>query len=209
MANSLRSSPTERYLRHLADASKGNGLANLTQGRIGDMRAPFRSIGFSGDGSEVWSAGTERRRLMLWPLIGGAPHHFLDDVQQRLLGHLTARGWCITRGNQATPRSWRISTATIHARLFKMTQDYTTTIRSGQGMGDGSSSYVAAQRREKWTYGVFRRTGERRNNLPISTLTLSIRPRSMSGRFCSWPTTKTGKGHGCGHSIPKPKLPVE
>jgi Tol biopolymer transport system component/predicted Ser/Thr protein kinase len=59
--------------------SNGNGLANLTKGRIGDARAPLRAIGFSGDGSEVWSAGTEARRLMLWPLIGGEPHHFLAD----------------------------------------------------------------------------------------------------------------------------------
>jgi Tol biopolymer transport system component/predicted Ser/Thr protein kinase len=59
--------------------SNGNGLANLTKGRIGDARAPLRGIGFSGDGTEVWSAGTEARRLMLWPLIGGEPHNFLAD----------------------------------------------------------------------------------------------------------------------------------
>src|SRR5580658_191494 len=59
--------------------SNGSSLANLTRGRIEDARAPLRAIGFSGDGSEVWSAGTEARRLMLWPLIGGAPHNFLDQ----------------------------------------------------------------------------------------------------------------------------------
>jgi serine/threonine protein kinase len=59
--------------------ASGSGLANLTQGRNGDMRAPLRSIGFSSDGSEVWSAGTEKRRLMLWPLIGGTPRNFLDE----------------------------------------------------------------------------------------------------------------------------------
>jgi serine/threonine protein kinase len=58
--------------------TNGSSLANLTQGRIGDARAPLRAVGFSGDGLEVWSAGTERRRLMLWPLMGGAPHNFLD-----------------------------------------------------------------------------------------------------------------------------------
>jgi serine/threonine protein kinase len=60
--------------------SNGSSLANLTQGRIGDARAPLRAVGFSGDGSEVWSAGTEGRRLMLWPLMGGAPHNFLDEA---------------------------------------------------------------------------------------------------------------------------------
>jgi serine/threonine protein kinase/Tol biopolymer transport system component len=59
--------------------ANGGSLANLTQGRIGDARAPLRAIGFSGDGSEVWSAGTEGKRLRLWPLIGGAPHNFLDE----------------------------------------------------------------------------------------------------------------------------------
>ena len=59
--------------------SNGGGLTNLTGGRIGDARAPLRAVGFSGDGLEVWSGGTESRRLMLWPLMGGAPHNFLDD----------------------------------------------------------------------------------------------------------------------------------
>ena len=59
--------------------TNGNSPANLTQGRIGDARAPLRAFGFSSDGSEVWSAGTEARRLMLWPLIGGTPHNFIDE----------------------------------------------------------------------------------------------------------------------------------
>jgi serine/threonine protein kinase len=58
--------------------SNGSSLANLTQGRIGDARAPLRAVGFSPDGSEVWSGGTPQRRLMLWPLMGGVPHNFLD-----------------------------------------------------------------------------------------------------------------------------------
>ncbi len=64
--------------------TNGNGLANLTQGRIGDARAPLRAVGFSADGLDVWSAGTEGsggtegRRLMLWPMIGGPPRNFLD-----------------------------------------------------------------------------------------------------------------------------------
>ena len=60
--------------------ANGNSLANLTQGRIGDARAPLRAVGFSGDGLELWSGGTEGRRLMLWPLMGGTPHNFLDEA---------------------------------------------------------------------------------------------------------------------------------
>jgi serine/threonine protein kinase/Tol biopolymer transport system component len=60
--------------------ANGNGLVNLTQGRMGDARAPLRAVGFSRDGLEVWSAGTEDRRLMLWPLMGGPPHNYLDEA---------------------------------------------------------------------------------------------------------------------------------
>ena len=60
--------------------SDGNGLANLTQGRLGDARAPLRAVGFSGEGLEVWSGGEEGRRLMLWPLMGGPPHNFPDEA---------------------------------------------------------------------------------------------------------------------------------
>jgi serine/threonine protein kinase len=82
-------SPDGKFIAFISDRSgtfdiwliqaNGSSLANLTQGRIGDARAPLRAIGFSGDGSEVWSSGTESRRLMLWPLMGGAPHNFLDE----------------------------------------------------------------------------------------------------------------------------------
>ena len=82
-------SPDGKFVAFISDRSgafdiwviqaNGGSLANLTQGRMGDMRAPLRATGFSGDGSEVWSAGTQSKRLMLWPLMGGAPHDFLDD----------------------------------------------------------------------------------------------------------------------------------
>jgi serine/threonine protein kinase len=78
---SNRSGPFDIWLIQ----TNGSNLTNLTQGRLGDARAPLRAVGFSGDGLELWSAGTEGRagtegkRLMLWPLIGGAPHNFPDE----------------------------------------------------------------------------------------------------------------------------------
>jgi serine/threonine protein kinase/Tol biopolymer transport system component len=82
-------SPDGRFVAFISDRSgmfdiwliqaNGGGLANLTQGRLGDVRGPLRAIGFSGDGSEVWSSGTEARRLRLFPLMGGAPHNFLGE----------------------------------------------------------------------------------------------------------------------------------
>jgi Tol biopolymer transport system component len=101
--------------------TNGNNLTNLTQGRIGDARAPLRAVGFSGDGSEVWSAGTEGsagaagKRLMLWPLIGGVPHNFLEESAAevawspdgtRLVYHTWQAGdpTFVADGNGANPR---------------------------------------------------------------------------------------------------------
>jgi Tol biopolymer transport system component len=101
--------------------TNGNNLTNLTQGRIGDARAPLRAVGFSGDGLEVWSSGTEGnagaagKRLMLWPLIGGAPHNFLEESAAevawspdgtRLAYHTWQAGdpTFVADGNGANPR---------------------------------------------------------------------------------------------------------
>jgi serine/threonine protein kinase len=73
---SNRSGPFDIWLIQ----SNGNGLTNLTQGRLGDARAPLRAVGFSADGLEVWSGGTENRRLMLWPLMGGPAQNFTDEA---------------------------------------------------------------------------------------------------------------------------------
>jgi eukaryotic-like serine/threonine-protein kinase len=82
-------SPDGKFVAFISDRSgtfdvwliqaSGGSLANLTQGRIGDVRGPLRAIGFSGDGSEVWNSGMEGRRLRLFPLVSGAPRNFLDE----------------------------------------------------------------------------------------------------------------------------------
>ena len=82
-------SPDGKFVAFISDRSgtfdiwliqaSGGSLANLTQGKIGDVRGPLRAIGFTGDGSEVWSSGMEGRRLRLFPLVSGAPHNFLDE----------------------------------------------------------------------------------------------------------------------------------
>jgi serine/threonine protein kinase/Tol biopolymer transport system component len=51
---------------------------NLTPGPQ-DQRAPLRSIGFVRDGTEIWLAGTELRRLQLLPLVGGRTRLFLGE----------------------------------------------------------------------------------------------------------------------------------
>jgi serine/threonine protein kinase len=44
-----------------------------------DQRGPLRSVGFSHDGTELWIAGTESRRLKIIPLVGGKPRVFLGE----------------------------------------------------------------------------------------------------------------------------------
>ena len=82
-------SPDGKFVAFISDRSgtfdiwlvqaNGGSPANLSQGRLGDVRGPLRAIGFSGDGSEVWSSGTHDRRLRLLPLMGGVPHNFLGE----------------------------------------------------------------------------------------------------------------------------------
>ena len=58
-------------------------MQNLTQGKVGDVRAPLRSLGFTGDGTEIWIAGIDGRRLRLLPLVGGTPRNFLRGAHRR------------------------------------------------------------------------------------------------------------------------------
>ena len=44
-----------------------------------DLNAPLRTLGFSGDGSEIWLAGTEKQKIRMLPLVGGEPRPFLGD----------------------------------------------------------------------------------------------------------------------------------
>jgi serine/threonine protein kinase len=62
----------------LSQTSNEN-LQNLTHGKAGDVRGPLRDLGFTGDGSEIWIAGTRARRLRLLPLMGGTLRNFLGE----------------------------------------------------------------------------------------------------------------------------------
>jgi serine/threonine protein kinase/Tol biopolymer transport system component len=55
-----------------------SGPVDLTPGPE-DWRRPLRSIGFSRDGAEIWVSGTEKRRLVMLPLLGGKPRLFLNE----------------------------------------------------------------------------------------------------------------------------------
>jgi Tol biopolymer transport system component len=83
-------SPDGRFVAFVSDhdgpfdvwlTQVGTGrLINLTQGKAGPLPGPLRSVGFSGDGSEIWIGGGDvgmRLRLML--LTGGTPRNFLGE----------------------------------------------------------------------------------------------------------------------------------
>jgi serine/threonine protein kinase/Tol biopolymer transport system component len=58
---------------------------NLTQGKVGPLPGPLRSVGFSGDGSEIWLGGGDvGMRLRVMPLTGGAPRNFLGEETANL-----------------------------------------------------------------------------------------------------------------------------
>src|ERR1700757_4677337 len=83
-------SPDGRFVAFISDhdgpfdvwlSQVGTGrLLNLTQGKAGPLPGPLRSIGFSGNGSEIWLGGGDvGMRLRLMPLTGGTLHNFLSE----------------------------------------------------------------------------------------------------------------------------------
>jgi Tol biopolymer transport system component/predicted Ser/Thr protein kinase len=82
-------SPDGRFVAFRADregpfdvwvSQVGTGrFINLTHGADDEFSIDTPSVGFSGDGSEIWLSGGAGRRLRLLPLMGGAPRPFLAD----------------------------------------------------------------------------------------------------------------------------------
>jgi Tol biopolymer transport system component len=83
-------SPDGRFVAFVSDhdgpfdvwlTQVGTGrLINLTQGKAGPLPGPLRSVGFSGDGSEIWIGGGDvGMRLRLMPLTGGTTRNFLGE----------------------------------------------------------------------------------------------------------------------------------
>jgi Tol biopolymer transport system component len=88
-------SPDGRFVAFISDhdgpfdvwvTQVGTGrLINLTQGKAGPLPGPLRSVGFSGDGSEIWIGGGDvGMRLRLMPLTGGTPRNFLGEEAANL-----------------------------------------------------------------------------------------------------------------------------
>jgi len=83
-------SPDGRFVAFISDhdgpfdvwlTQVGTGrLINLTQGKAGPLPGPLRSVGFTGNGSEIWLGGGDAgMRLRLMPLTGGTLRNFLSE----------------------------------------------------------------------------------------------------------------------------------
>jgi Tol biopolymer transport system component len=83
-------SPDGRFVAFVSDhdgpfdvwlTQMGTGRpTNLTQGKAGPLPGPLRSVGFSGNGSEIWLGGGDvGMRLRLMPMTGGALRNFLGE----------------------------------------------------------------------------------------------------------------------------------
>ena len=66
-----------------------------------DVRAPVRSVGFTGDGTELWFGGGTGQRLHTMPLLGGSGRNFLGERvvnvewspdRSRIVYHLSGPG---------------------------------------------------------------------------------------------------------------------
>jgi Tol biopolymer transport system component len=88
-------SPDGRFVAFLSDhdgpfdvwlTQVGTGrMINLTQGKAGPLPGPLRSVGFSGDGSEIWIGGGDvGMRLRLLPITGGTVRNFLGEETANL-----------------------------------------------------------------------------------------------------------------------------
>ena len=47
-----------------------------------DVRAPVRSVGFTGDGTELWFGGGSGQRLRTMPFLGGSAGNFLGETAE-------------------------------------------------------------------------------------------------------------------------------
>jgi serine/threonine protein kinase/Tol biopolymer transport system component len=86
-------SPDGRFIAFVADR---DGPFEIFVGQIGagefrsvardntelweDVRSPIRTVGFNGDGSEIWFGGGPGRRLLSTPMMGGQNRKFLGEM---------------------------------------------------------------------------------------------------------------------------------
>jgi hypothetical protein len=106
---------------------------------------------------------------MLWPLLGGAPHNFLEEAAAEV-------AWS-PDGTRLVYHTWQAGDPTFVADHNGANQSLIVHNEPGlhnhypvcRMMDAGSTLCAVGQPRERWTFGVFHRIGENRNNSHISS----------------------------------------
>jgi serine/threonine protein kinase len=106
-----------------------------------DQRGPLRSVGFSHDGTELWIAGTQSRRLKMLPLVGGQPRVFLGD-------HVVNPIW--------SPNGARLAYHTVEAGdpIFVIDRDGSSPRQIFRDTPDKHNHYLAWGADGEWIYFV-------------------------------------------------------
>jgi hypothetical protein len=204
-------SPDGRFVAFVSDhdgpfdvwlTQVGSGhVTNLTQGKAGPLPGPLRSVGFSGDGSEIWIGGGDvgmRLRLML--LTGGTPRNFLSEEVvnlawspdgERIVYHTFAKGdpMFVADRSGANARQIFQDRPGIHNHFPAWSPDV------------GSISRMGNRRRGRWIYGASTRPAGTQS-ASRELIQTSLIPRRWATAQCStWRGTRTAQDPGCGRLI--------
>jgi len=74
-----RNGPFEIFVGQIGAGEFRNLASGADEFALEDARAPVRSVGFNGDGSEIWLGGGPWRRVRSMPLLGGPMRNFLGE----------------------------------------------------------------------------------------------------------------------------------
>ncbi|MCP4896307.1 MAG: serine/threonine-protein kinase [bacterium] len=74
-----RDGPFEIFVGQIGTGEFRKIASGAEEFALEDARAPVRSVGFSGDGSDIWLGGGPWRRVRSMPLLGGPTRNFLGE----------------------------------------------------------------------------------------------------------------------------------
>ena len=74
-----RDGPFEIFVGQIGTGEFRKLASGADEFALEDARAPVRSVGFNGDGSEIWLGGGPWRRIRSTPLLGGPLRNFLGE----------------------------------------------------------------------------------------------------------------------------------
>jgi Tol biopolymer transport system component len=74
-----RDGPFEVFVGQIGTGEFRNPVSGEDEFAFEDARVPVRSVGFNGDGSEIWLGGGPWRRVRSMPLLGGPLRNFLGE----------------------------------------------------------------------------------------------------------------------------------